>query len=167
MAFSTEEVRWLYTALKKVEFLSLCSMGELEQLMSNLTRKAFSKGTTIVREGDDGDYLFLIHSGEVAILAKSGFGKKEIARLGPGNYFGEMALVSREPRSATVEATQDTDAFLLFSTDFRRMLDKNPGLAKNLDDIVAKRRADRDLELLRQGGKSGGLWASLKKITGM
>src|SRR5689334_9642327 len=109
MTYSSEEMRWLYSALKKVEFLTSCSLGELEQLMNGLTKKRFTKDTTIVREGDPGDYLFLLYSGEVAVTAKSAGSKsQEIARLGPGHYFGEMALISREPRSATVTATQDT-----------------------------------------------------------
>jgi CRP/FNR family transcriptional regulator, cyclic AMP receptor protein len=148
MAITKEEAHWLYPALKGIEFLTFCSLGEIEELTQSLIKKHFKKGETIVREGDKGDYLFLLYAGEVSVRAKSGvFGTKELAKLGPGNYFGEMALILHEPRAATVVASQDTDAFLLFSTDFRKVLEKNDELARSIEEHAAKRRADRELEL--------------------
>lgn len=165
MAFSTDEVRWLYTALKKVEFLSSCSMGELEQLVKDLMKKHFPSGTVIVREGDEGDYLFLLHTGGVSVQVKKGaLSKKEIARLGPGDYFGEMALISREPRSATVVATEDTDAFLLFESDFRRLLLDNKDLARQLEAIMVKRRAEKKFEM---GTQQAGLFGKIKRWAGL
>jgi CRP-like cAMP-binding protein len=166
MADDQQETHWLYTALKKVEFLEFCSFGEIEELIRGLTKKRFPKGETIVREGDPGDYLFLLASGEVSIRAKTGLlSSREIVRLGPGDYFGEMALVTREPRSATVASTQDCEAFLLFSTDFRKILDKNADLARRVDEHIARRRSDRELELRRRGS-AGGLWGRLRSLFG-
>lgn len=147
MAISKEEAHWLYPALKQIEFLTFCSLGEIEELTQSLIKKHFKKGETIVREGDQGDYLFLLYSGEVSVRAKSGmFGTKELTRLGPGSYFGEMALILHEPRTATVSAVQDTDAFLLFSTDFRKVLERNDALARSIEAHAAKRRQDRELK---------------------
>lgn len=148
MAITQEEAGWLYTALKQIEFLKFCSLGEIEEITQSLTKKNFRKSETIVREGDRGDYLFLLYSGEVSVRTKSGFlSHKELTKLGPGSYFGEMALLTFEPRTATVVALQDTNAFLLFATDFRKLMEKNEALARSIDDLVARRKADRELEL--------------------
>jgi CRP-like cAMP-binding protein len=148
MAITKEEAHWLYPALKGIEFLTFCSLGEIEELSQSLIKRHFKKGETIVREGERGDYLFLLFAGEVSIRTKSGmFGTKELAKLGPGNYFGEMALILHEPRAATVVATADTDAFLLFSADFRKVLEKNDQLARSIEDHAAKRRAEKELRV--------------------
>ncbi|HOW28282.1 MAG TPA: cyclic nucleotide-binding domain-containing protein [Elusimicrobiota bacterium] len=168
MAISSEELSWLYTALKKIEFLSLCSIGEIETLVEHLSKKHFKKGDTIVREGERGDFLFLLYAGEVSIRAKGmGFGKEEIARLGPGNYLGEMSLVTFEPRSATVVATQDTDAFLLFSTDFHKLVENNQDLAQRLEQLVTKRKAEKETQLRKKyAEKSFSFWGRLKRKLG-
>jgi CRP/FNR family transcriptional regulator, cyclic AMP receptor protein len=167
MGFSEQELRWLYAALKQVEFVSLCSVGELETLVNALSRKKFTQGTVIVREGDQGDHLFIIYGGNVVVQAGPGGARQEIARLGPGDYFGEMALVSSEPRSATVVATQDTEAFLLFRDDFRDLLKKNKDLSAKLDRVAARRKADKELELLRKRATPRGFRGFLKRLTGL
>jgi hypothetical protein len=165
MTFSSEEFRWLYMALKKVEFLSFCSLGDLERLMNRLVKKSFSKGSTIVRQGDRGDCLFLLHSGEVSVQIKNGSRTDEVARLKAGDYFGEMALVANEPRTATVVAAEATDAFLLYSAEFRKLLETNADLAKKLDDLIEKRKLSRPLQFGSPAKPS--LWASLKRLTGL
>ncbi|HRY29809.1 MAG TPA: cyclic nucleotide-binding domain-containing protein [Elusimicrobiota bacterium] len=167
MTITNDEARWLYKALKQIEFLKFCSIGEIEELAQNLVKKTFKTGETIVRQGDPGDYLFLLYSGEVSIQARSAISKRhELTRLGAGNYFGEMALVSREPRNATVVATQDSEAFLLYAAEFRKLLDKNQDLARTLEDLVARRKAARELELRRSYQQSQALLSRLKRWLG-
>ncbi len=152
MSLSGDEARWLHKTLKQIDFLSFCSMGEIERLAQQLTKKSFKKGETIVRQGDAGDFLFLLFSGEVTVTVKTGlFSKKELARLGPGNYFGEFSLINQEPRTASVTTTQETSAFLLFSADFKKLMESNTQLSEQVTNLMSHRRAEANFELRRQG----------------
>jgi CRP-like cAMP-binding protein len=87
------------------KLLSLLDARGIERLARAGTMKIFPAGTTIVRQGDAGHDFYLIAVGEVRVLVAEA-GDKEVARLGPGMFFGEMAVISRQPRSASVETTQ-------------------------------------------------------------
>ena len=95
-------------------------------------------GRTIVREGDDGDALFVLLSGSATVER----GGKEVAVLGPGDYFGELALLDPAPRAATVTATDDVVMAVLGVRMFRVLLRELPPLgAKLLGDLAARVRA--------------------------
>ncbi len=89
---------------------------------------AFLSNDEIVSEGDRGGGLFVIFEGE-AVVAVSG---RERARLGPGDYFGEISLIDAEPRSATVTAVGPLRAFSLASISFRPLLEDHPEVAEKV-----------------------------------
>ncbi|MCF7853020.1 MAG: FAD-dependent oxidoreductase [Simkaniaceae bacterium] len=83
-----------------------------------ITPLHFEKGEIIFHEGDVGDYLYIITDGEVAVLKTKGGKQEQVATLGKGEYFGEMALVHQKMRSATVKCLQPTNVLALRKSDF-------------------------------------------------
>jgi putative ABC transport system ATP-binding protein len=114
--------------LKGVEPFSALNPADLTRIAETATLRHYEPGEVIVREGDAGDNLFLISEGEVEVVRHD----HEVARLGPAEFFGEAALISGEPRNATVIATEPVDAYVVtkdelnvamqHSTRFRQQL---------------------------------------------
>ncbi len=106
-----------------------------EQIARILKEHPFAKGETIIREGTGGAAFFVIASGEAAVSSKG----VEIARLGPGDHFGEIALIDGGPRSATVTATTDMVCYGLTFWEFRPLVERNGTIAWKLLQALAKR----------------------------
>jgi CRP-like cAMP-binding protein len=81
---------------------------ELDRLALNLRPESLAAGEVLFREGDPGDKFYIIESGELAILQMWAGKPQEIARRGPGEYVGEIALLQNRPRTATIQAVGDT-----------------------------------------------------------
>jgi serine/threonine protein phosphatase PrpC len=99
-------------------------LKELVAMMNSFHPARFGPGVDVVTEGEDGEGLFVVTRGELDVI-RSG---KLIARLSAGSHFGEMALLSRRPRSATVRSTTDTDVLVMQRKDFMGLLAHNPGV---------------------------------------
>jgi CRP-like cAMP-binding protein len=92
-------------ALRIVGFLELPEGKALEQLARLVRHHFYGTGEAIIRQGEPGAELFLVRHGEVVVsLERDGHEEVEVARMGPGDFFGEMSLLTGEPRSATVRA---------------------------------------------------------------
>ena len=100
--------------LKGVEAFKNLTPHELTNVAERMTRRQFMPGEVIIREGEVGEELFLISEGEVEIDREG----REVARLGPGDFFGELALMSGNPRNANVVATRPVDTYVLGKDDF-------------------------------------------------
>src|SRR5215216_853040 len=94
----------------------------LAQVAAVLRPLALPAGGVACREGDPGDQFFIIESGTLAIMADIGGQPRELARLGPGEFFGEMALLAQRPRSATVQALTDARLWGLAADHFHQLL---------------------------------------------
>lgn len=101
-------------------------------------------GQELVTEGRVGREFFLILDGEAAVAR----GGSEVARLGPGDYFGELALLNRGPRSATVTAATDMRLFVLGQREFGGLVERVPGLASKLLTGLAQRLREADAKTL-------------------
>ncbi len=97
----------------------------------------------LCREGDVGEAMFLILEGEVTVRRRG----KTLATLGPGSYFGELALLTQRPRNATVTATKDGTALVLGRREFKDIIDSFPPLAHKLLVGLAERLSDADASL--------------------
>jgi CRP/FNR family transcriptional regulator, cyclic AMP receptor protein len=104
------------------------SQKELTQVHRQAREGEFSAGDVIVTEGETGVGFHLILSGRAKVLA----GKRTIATLGPGDFFGELSLIDRGPRTATVVANTPLKTLSLVSWEFLPMLDRNPSIARKL-----------------------------------
>lgn len=104
------------------------SKKELTQVYRQAREGEFSAGDVIVTEGETGVGFHLILSGRAKVLA----GKRTISSLGPGDFFGELSLIDRGPRTATVVANTPLKTLSLVSWEFLPMLDRNPSIARKL-----------------------------------
>jgi CRP-like cAMP-binding protein len=116
------------------------SPAELARLERHAHRRHFDAGTVIVNEGQGGIAYFVVMSGQVAVSRASADGEqREIRKIGPGGGFGEMALFSDRPRSATVTAVEPTDCLALHRLEFLDELRRSPEIAIVLLDSLARR----------------------------
>lgn len=121
-------------ALRKVPFFEDLTPEDLERIAKIGQRKRFASGQDIVTKQDVGGGLFVILSGRAEVEAG---GKKHT--LGPGQFFGEMALLGHKPRSATVRATEPVEAMTLDAMYFEPFLVKNPSVAVTILKGVVER----------------------------
>jgi ABC-type multidrug transport system ATPase subunit len=98
-------------------------------------------GALVVRQGDPGDAFFVIESGLVRVQVDAVGASHELNRLGPGRYFGEMALVTGEPRSASVVALEDSRLLRLAASDFARLVDFYPAFRTAVQRVAESRAA--------------------------
>jgi CRP-like cAMP-binding protein len=105
----------------------------------------------VVRQGDEGDSLFVVAEGrvEVSVHAPGGGPERSLATLGPGDYFGEMSLLTGAPRSATIRAVEETRLVVLRKDALRPLLVADPTVPERLSKTLARRQAERDDALHR------------------
>jgi CRP-like cAMP-binding protein len=109
--------------LKKVSLFGSLSTPELEKVQKISTMEAFARDAVIFREGDPGDRCYVITNGEVRISKFiPNIGEEALAVLKPGDYFGEMALIDKSPRSAHAIANSDVAVLAITKSDLDRML---------------------------------------------
>ncbi len=123
--------------IEKVSFLKGASQDLLEELMNKLEPRIFVPGERIFRVDEVGDALYIIHSGTIDILGRNG---EKIVSLGEGAFFGEMALLSDQPRSATAVATTYCDVYRLSREDFSHVTEHYPQFAEHIHQIAGDRR---------------------------
>jgi hypothetical protein len=124
--------------ITKVSFLNDASTEMLEDIMLALDHRLCVPGERIFRAGDHGDRLYMIHAGQIDILTAD---NKHIASLGEGAVFGEMALISEAPRSASARAASYCDLYTLPKEDFARIIDSYPAFKAHLEEVMQSRRA--------------------------
>jgi CRP-like cAMP-binding protein len=132
----------LRRVLQRAYFLELLTPKELDQLVIGLKAARVFKGYEIIRQGDQGDAFYLIATGRVTVWMDKGSKRVKKAELGPDEFFGEMALISNEPRNATVIAEGQTELFVLQKSDFEKILLKNPAIAGKLKKAYDARAAE-------------------------
>ncbi|MCK6542635.1 cyclic nucleotide-binding domain-containing protein [bacterium] len=122
--------------LKQVPFFRSLGRDSIDFITEKLKFKQYKNGTPICKIGDPGDKMWIVLSGKVAVSAANG---EVLAQIGQGNYFGEMALLTGEPRSATVSAADDTETFILDKDDFDIILEKYPSISIAMSKIMSQR----------------------------
>jgi CRP/FNR family transcriptional regulator, cyclic AMP receptor protein len=131
---------------KKVELLSRvplfagCSKKELRQVAGIADEIDFRPGKTLIRQGAPGREFFVLLEGTVDVVRDG----KKIAELGAGEFFGELALVSNIPRTATVTATSPIRALVVVDRDFRRLLKDDVSVAVKVLGTMAERMPPAD-----------------------
>jgi hypothetical protein len=123
------------TALQRVKLFAGMNRRQAEQVARLFKLHPFAKGDTIIVEGTGGAAFFLIESGEATVSSKGA----QLAALGPGDYFGELALIDGGPRSATVTAATDMVCYGITFWEFRPLVEKNGTIAWILLEALAKR----------------------------
>ncbi len=110
-------------------------------LSKRMKRRYYDPGREVVRQGEAGDSLFVVSEGVLSVRAKSGEREAmEVARLGAGDFFGEMALLTGEPRAATIVAVADTVLYEINKEDISPLLERQPEISWALTDVLVKRK---------------------------
>jgi voltage-gated potassium channel len=108
---------------------------DLAEIVQLLTSRSVRPNATICRKGDPGEQMYFIVEGEVTVSTQPP------VRLGPGSYFGELALITGEPRTATIVAAGDVSVLVLDISDFRLLLARSPAIAAAINTEAARRLA--------------------------
>ena len=122
---------------RRVPFLALLPPPALEQVAEQLAPLSVPAGETVVREGEAGDRFYVIDAGEAAVIA----GGDELRRLGPGDFFGEIALLRDVPRTASVVALSDLELHALERADFLAAVTGHAPSASEADRVAGTRLA--------------------------
>jgi CRP/FNR family cyclic AMP-dependent transcriptional regulator len=128
--------------LAQVPLFSACSRKDLQRIAKASDEVEVKAGRTLVDQGKTGHEFFLILDGSATVRANN----RKVASLGPGQYFGELSLLSREPRDASVTADTDMKLLILGQREFTGLLDSIPGLASKILSIMARRLRQADLK---------------------
>lgn len=131
---SRSPIRKLRDCLQSVDFLRQLKLDELDKLMEALKRRVCPAGNTVIKQGDPGDAFYMISTGRVGVWNKN----KLLVERHAGEYFGESALVSEAPRAATVKAVVETELYVLYKEDFKKILMANPGIAASIKQHIAQ-----------------------------
>src|SRR5947199_5727185 len=130
--------------LARVPMFSACSKKELEKIGRASDEIHVDPGHVLVEEGKPGHEFFLILDGTANVLRNG----RKVATLGRGQYFGELSLLDRGPRSATVKAATDLDVLVLGQREFGGVLDSVPALSRKLLAAMASRLREADTKAL-------------------
>lgn len=131
--------------LKKIPLFDGMSEEVLEEVAELLTVERISKNKVVFQQGDPGDAMYIILAGGVKIVLYSEDGREVIlALLKPGDFFGDMALITEQLRSASVIASEDSSLLRLSRKSLVNQIHKNPNLGMNLLKVMALRLSEAD-----------------------
>lgn len=127
--------------MRKINFFSPLTVGQLDTVLPHVMLCSYAAGEKVFGQGEAGDAFHIVYQGKVEVrLKRMLFLTRAVATLGPGKFFGEIALVSNEPRNATVVCVQPTLLFTLMNSDFAFVLRENPAAAAEMRSIAAQRK---------------------------
>ena len=131
----------IYERLSNVSIFAPLSDEETRKLADGSNLRVFAPGESIVRQGQKGDSMFVVHRGAVDVQIKeAGAETKVLRKLREGDFFGEMGLLTGEPRTATVLTDGETEILEINSLCLKSILEENPKLVESLSRIIEERR---------------------------
>ena len=130
--------------LKNVPIFSELGRRDLERVGKLMVPRSVRPGEVIIKEGDQAAGFFIISTGKVEVVQDADGKAEKLAELGPGDFFGEMALFEGFPRSATVRATEDTECLAMTRWDFTAEMKNHPQIAVGMIPVLVRRLRDVD-----------------------
>ena len=132
--------------VRGLNFFGSMNMAMLERILDGLQLFECDRGEKVCVQGEAGDTFFVVQKGSLTVSVKKGKLSlaKKIATLGPGNCFGEMALLHQAPRNATVACDEVSRLFVLPASHFRAVLAQNPDFAKEINSLASTRQFQLD-----------------------
>ena len=156
--------------LSAVDIFSPLSPEELRQLAKATAGHVFAPGETLIRAGDEGSSMFVVHSGRVAVQISDRGGPRTVAELTEGNFFGEMALFTGEPRTANIVALEETEVLEIGHAAMKHIFHTNPSLAESISWTISERQAQlaKDSASAQPSiQETAGLLSSIKRFFGL
>ena len=137
--------------LARVPLLSDLESGELERIAQVAIPRSFPKGARVFHEGDESDACYVIREGEVRVTREHSDGRAiALATLGPGELFGELAMLDGGVRSASVETLTDAELLAVSATDMRGLLERNASITAKLVVALTRRLRETNERISRQ-----------------
>lgn len=130
-----------WSMIARVPLFAELDAGEIADIMELLRAQVVEAGEVIIREGETAHSMYFIADGKVDVALK----KREPARLGQGQFFGEMAVLRRAPRSATATAVGRTSLLVLDAEDLHALMKRDERIAERIKDVVEKRGGHREI----------------------
>lgn len=142
LTMGDNEFGLLARVLRKVDFFAPMTVGQMEKVLKYIMLYSYASDETVFKQGSFGDAFYVVHEGRVAVRIKKGFFSfaKTVTTLGPGDFFGEMALLTSDARNATVMALEPTKLFVLLRSEFQFVLNENPSFHDEVKKIAARRK---------------------------
>lgn len=166
-----EVVNTITEHLNRVSIFAPLSDEEIEQLANASTSRVYAPGEMIVRQGQEGGSMFVIIDGSVKVQIPERDYQKTINNLHENDFFGEMSLLTGEPRSANVIATVETEVLRIDKNALRPILENNPPLVQSISELIEERkellRAQAEQESEEVGETKKGVMRSIKKFFGL
>lgn len=157
--------------LSAVDIFAPLSTEETEKLAGAAVRHVFAPGELVIRAGDQGSSMFVVHNGRVQVQVTDGGRPRPVAVLSEGAFFGEMALFTGEPRTANVVALEETEVLEIGHGAMKHLFETNPDLAESISWTIAERRAGLQASSVpiatAARAESAGLLNSIKRFFGL
>jgi small-conductance mechanosensitive channel/CRP-like cAMP-binding protein len=156
--------------LAAVDIFAPLSTEETTMLAQAATSHVFAPGETVIRAGDPGSSMFVVHNGRVAVQLTENGRPRTVATLSEGAFFGEMALFTGEPRTASIVALEETEVLEIGHQAMKLVFDANPDLVESLSHIITERLqglAASEDQRATDMDKSAGLLSSIKRFFGL
>jgi CRP-like cAMP-binding protein len=125
-------------------FADTLDPSHLDALAAGARVEDYDAGTTIIREQDGGDSMFVIVSGSLSVAIEHGGGKRQVATLNPGQFFGEMSLLTGIPRLATVTANDRVTLVEITKATMKPILAASPALYDRIATVLQARQSELD-----------------------
>jgi CRP/FNR family transcriptional regulator, cyclic AMP receptor protein len=137
--------------LGRVPVFRTLQVADLERIAQLAVPRRFEAGHVVFREGDASDTCYVVRRGRARALRRHGDGRTiTLARFGPGDIFGELAMFEDERRSATVEAIEPTEVVAVLGPDMRALMGRHPDICQRLVIALAQRLRESNERLSRQ-----------------
>lgn len=130
---------FLLPIISKVNFFAQLSAEQLDKLLYFIKFVEFEEGEVVFEKDSEGDSFFLIYKGRVQAQVPGLFGSKVLNSMGPGDFFGELALMLKQPRAADIVCTERTRCFMLDKADFTLLLERNPDIDHIVREVARQR----------------------------
>lgn len=156
--------------LSAVDIFAPLSVEETGMLAQAAVSHVFAPGEMVIRAGEPGSSMFVVHHGRVRVQVSDNGRPRNLATLNEGDFFGEMALFTGEPRTANVVALEETEVLEIGYAAMKRVFDNNPDLVESLSFIMAERRQGleaHDDASDTASNTSAGILSSIKRFFGL
>lgn len=156
--------------LSAVDLFAPLSVDETGMLAQAAVSHVFAPGELVIRAGEPGSSMFVVHHGRVRVQVSENGRPRNVATLNEGDFFGEMALFTGEPRTANIIALEETEVLEIGFAAMKRIFDNNPDLVESLSFIISERRQGLEAHAdasATSSNSSAGILSSIKRFFGL
>ena len=126
--------------VKKINLFASMNMGLMEKILHRISYYQYDSGEKVCKEGDPGGTFYVVSEGKLKVSRKTGFLlSRTLAVLEAGDCFGEMALLDRKPRNATVSCQEPSRIFVLTADQFDQVIGENPAFKQEIKKLASGR----------------------------